>query len=119
MSVRHQVRAYVERLFENLKAKVDAGEYTFYCVYAPHQESLLDEESLELVDIRVNMEDTESIKKFLDRVTRETLENEVKGLKLLGMVLDKDGQYIFSYENPVMKDLENSIAERIEKLKEE
>ncbi|RME12692.1 MAG: hypothetical protein D6804_01285, partial [Aquificota bacterium] len=85
MSVRHQVRAYVERLFEGLKDRA-VGEHTVYCIYSPvyvQREDLpvnqIDVEEFEFVDIRVNMKDPESVKKLLDRVTREALENEVKG----------------------------------------
>lgn len=125
MSVRHQVRAYVERLFEGLKEKA-VGEHTIYCVYSPvyvQREDLpvnqIDVEDFELVDIRVNIKDPESVKKFLDRVTRETLENEVKGFYLLAMVLDKDGEYFFSSENQIIEELKEDLKERIEKLKEE
>ena len=126
MSVRHQVRAYVERLFEGLKEKVANGEYTVYCVYSPvyvQRESLpanqIDVEDFEFVDIRINMGDAESEKKLLDTITRETLENEVKGLYLLGLVIDKGESYVFSSENPIMEELKEDIIEKIESLKEE
>lgn len=126
MSVRHQVRAYVERLFEGLKEKVDSDEYTIYCVYLPvyvQRESLpanqIDVEEFEFVDLRVNIGDAESEKKLLDTITREALENEVKGLYLLGLVLDKGEGYVFSSENPIMEELKEDIIEKIESLKEE
>lgn len=125
MSVRHQVRAYVERLFEGLKEKVDSDEYTIYCVYSPvyvQRESLpanqIDVEEFEFVDLRVNIGDAESEKKLLDTITREALENEVKGLYLLGLVLDKGEGYVFSSENPIMEELKEDIIEKIESLKE-
>ncbi len=125
MSVRHQVRAYVERLFENLKERA-TGEHTLYCIYSPvyvQREDIpvdeIDVEDFEFVDLKVNTQDPESVKKFLDRVVREALENEVKGFYLLAMVLDKEGEYLFSSENPIVEDLKEDIIERIERLKEE
>ncbi|MEJ7556481.1 MAG: hypothetical protein WKI51_05480 [Aquificaceae bacterium] len=125
MSVRHQVRNYVEKLFENIKEK-GLGEHTVYCIYSPvyvQRESLpanqIDVEEFEIVDVKVNLKDPESIKKFLDRTTREALENEVKGYNLLAMVLDRDGEYFFSSENPIIEELKDDIVDRIERLKEE
>ncbi len=125
MSVRHQVRAYVERLFDNIEEK-GVGEHTVYCVYSPiyvQRENLpanqVDVEEFEFVDMRVNTKDPESVKKFLDRVTREALENEVKGFYLLALVLDRKGEYLFSSENPIVEELREDIVERIERLKEE
>jgi hypothetical protein len=126
MSVRHQVRQRIEELFEGLKSKAGMGEYTLYNVYTPvyvQRENLpvsqIDVEEFELVDIKVDFSDQESIKKFLDRTTRETLENEVKGFYLLGIVLDKEGQYFISSDNPIVDELKEELFERIEKLKEE
>ncbi|MFN3471499.1 MAG: hypothetical protein ACK4ZR_02710 [Aquificaceae bacterium] len=126
MSVRHQVRAYVERLFEGLKEKMVHGECTVYCVYSPvyvQRESLpanqIDVEDFEFVDIKVKMGDVESEKRLLDMITREALENEVKGFYLLGLVLDKGGSYIFSSGNPIMEELKEDIIKKIEGLKEE
>ncbi|MEM0472945.1 MAG: hypothetical protein QXX84_08620 [Sulfolobales archaeon] len=125
MSVRHQVRNYVEKLFENIKEK-GLGEHTIYCIYSPayvQRESppanQIDVEEFEIVDAKVNLKDPESIKKFLDRTTREALENEVKGYNLLAMVLDRDGEYFFSSENPIIEELKDDIVDRIESLKEE
>ncbi|MFN3947380.1 MAG: hypothetical protein ACK4LA_04755, partial [Aquificaceae bacterium] len=123
---RHQVRNYVERLFEVLKEKVVSGEYAVYCVYSPvyvQRESLpanqIYVEEFEFIDLRVNIDDQESVKKFLDRVVREALEMEVKGFYLLCMVLDKGDDYIFSSENPIVEELRPKIEETIERLKEE
>ncbi|MCX8164615.1 MAG: hypothetical protein N3D14_04400 [Aquificaceae bacterium] len=126
MSVRHQVRSKVERLFENLKERADSGEFTLYCVYSPvyvQRENLpasqISVEEFEFVDLKVNMGDTESVKKTLDRITREALENEVKGFYFLGMLLEKEGDYIISSENPIMEELKDSLIETIERLREE
>ena len=43
-------------------------------------------EDFEFVDIRINMGDAESEKKLLDTITRETLENEVKGKEAVGKI---------------------------------
>lgn len=124
MSVRHQVRSYVERLFERLKQA--EGEYTIYSVYSPvyvQRENLpvnqIDIEEFEVVDLRVNFTDPESIKNFLDRTTRETLEKEVQGFYLLALLLDKGGEYILSSENPIAEELKEEMVRRIESLKEE
>ncbi|MCS6875288.1 MAG: hypothetical protein NZM36_00330 [Aquificaceae bacterium] len=126
MSVRHQARAYVERLFEKLRERAGSGEFNIYCVYSPvyvQRENLpanqIDVEDFELVDVKVNMQDQESVKKTLDRITREALEMEVKGFYLLSLVLDSGGEYIFSSENPIIEELKKDIEERIERLKEE
>ncbi|MEN3028930.1 MAG: hypothetical protein ABDH29_06930 [Aquificaceae bacterium] len=126
MSVRHQVRAYVERLFERLKESAGKGELNLYCIYSPvyvQRENLpanqIDVEEFELIDMRVNLEDPESVKKTLDRITRETLEREVKGFYLLGLVCELEGVYIFSSENPIIEELKGELIERLERLKEE
>jgi len=112
MSVRHQVRQFVESLFEGVRKEAQKGEYTVFNVYSRG-------EDWEIVDVKVDFSDSESVKKFLDRTTRETLEGEVKGLKLFAMVLDKDGEYFFSSEVPIEESLKEEIVERIEQLKEE
>ncbi|RMH81063.1 MAG: hypothetical protein D6674_01490 [Acidobacteria bacterium] len=124
MSVRHQVRSYVERLFEKLKEP--AGEYTIYNIYSPvyvQRENLpvnqIDIEEFEIVDIKVDFTNQESIKNFLDKTTRETLEREVKGFYLLALLLDKDGEYILSSENPMAEELREGLVRLIESLKEE
>ncbi|ADO44613.1 conserved hypothetical protein [Hydrogenobacter thermophilus TK-6] len=113
MSVRHQVRGYVEKLFEGLKEKLHGGEYLVFNVYAKEGNIL------EMVDVRVDFSDGEAIKKFLDRTTRETLEQEVKGLRLIAMVLEKDGDYVFSSQEEISEELKEEIKEMIEQLKEE
>lgn len=118
MSVRHQVRAYVERLFENLKDRL-VEEHTIYCVYAPRGSESVEPEELELVDYRVRADDPEGQKKFIDRVVRESLEKEVMGLSLIALLLERDGEYFFSYENPLVEKLREAIKEKVESLKEE
>lgn len=126
MSVRHEVRAYIERLFESLKDRAKEGEFNLYCVYSPvyvQRENLpanqIDVEDFELVDLKVDFSDPESVKRALDRITRETLENQVRGFYLLGLVLDREGEYVFSSENPILEELKEGVRERIERLKEE
>ncbi|MDW8033140.1 MAG: hypothetical protein RMH93_06295 [Aquificaceae bacterium] len=126
MSVRHQVRAYVERLFEGLKEGIKGGELNLYCVYSPvyvQRENLpanqIEVEEFEFVDMKVNLEDPESVKKTLDRITRETLEREVKGFYLLGLACEGEDAYIFSSENPILEELKGELIERLERLKEE
>jgi hypothetical protein len=68
---------------------------------------------------KIFFSDPESIKKYLDRTTRETLEAEVKGLKLLAMVLEKEGSYIFSSKEGLSEDLKKQVLEKIEQIKED
>lgn len=117
MSVRHQVRAYIERLFEGLREKIKGGEYNIYCIYIPKEGGNL--EDIEILSTRVNMEDKESLKKFLDKTTKETLESQVRGLDLLCMVLDTGKEYIISSENPLAEELRRGIEDKIDRFKEE
>jgi ribosome-binding ATPase YchF (GTP1/OBG family) len=114
MSVRHQKRIYIEELFSNLKQ--NAGEFRIYNLYVPEDGDI---EDLEIIDLEVDFSDPESIKKYLDRTTRETLEGEVKGLKLLAMVLEKEGSYIFSSKEGLSEDFKKQVLEKIEQIKEE
>ena len=107
MSVRHQRRLYIEELFSHLKQT--AGEYRIYNLYMSEDG---DTEDLEIIDLQVDFSDPESVKKYLDRTTRETLEAEVKGLKLLAMVLEKEGSYIFSSRKSSLRTLKNRCWKR-------
>jgi len=115
MSIRHQTRLYIEELFS--KIKQDTGEYTVYNLYLPKDTQ--NPEDVNIVDVQVDFSDEESIKKYLDRTTRETLEAEVKGLKLVGIVLEKEGGYIFSSKEELSDSFKESIVEKIESIKEE
>ena len=124
MSVRHQVRSRVEELFS--KFKDIKGEFTVYNVYSPvyvQRENLpvdqIDVEEFNYVDIQVDTLDEESVKKFLERTTRETLENEVKGFYLFGMILDKGDDYVVSSDNQLFDSLKDEMVKVIERLKEE
>jgi hypothetical protein len=114
MSVRHQRRLYIEELFSNLKQ--NAGEYRIYNLYVPEDGDI---EDLEITDMQVDFSDPESIKKYLDRTTREALEAEVRGLRLLAMVLEKEGNYIFSSKEGLSEDLKKQVLEKIEQIKED
>jgi hypothetical protein len=103
MSVRHQKRLYIEELFSHIKQ--NAGEYRIYNLYVPENGDI---EDLEIIDLQVDFSDPESIKKYLDRTTRETLEAEVKGLRLLAMVLEKEGSYIFSSKEELSEDFKKT-----------
>lgn len=116
MSVRHKTREYIENLFGELKKRVQNGEHTIFNIYAKEE---LDLQEFELVDVKVDFSDAESVKRFLDRTTRETLEGEVKGLKLVAMVIDKGDDYIFSSQVELDESIKESIKEKIEQLKEE
>jgi len=116
MSVRHKTREYIEHLFKELKKYAQSGEYTIFNIYAKGE---LELQELELVDVKVDFSDAESVKRFLDKTTRETLEGEVKGLKLVAMVIDKGDDYIFSSQVELDESIKESIKEKIEQLKEE
>lgn len=116
MSVRHKTREYIEHLFRELKKYAQSGEYTIFNIYAKGE---LEPQELELVDVKVDFSDAESVKRFLDKTTRETLEGEVKGLKLVAMVIDKGDDYIFSSQVELDESIKESIKEKIEQLKEE
>ncbi|MFZ8783994.1 hypothetical protein, partial [Thermocrinis sp.] len=107
MSVRHQRRLYIEELFSNLKQ--DAGEYRIYNLYMPEDGDI---EDLEIIDLQVDFSDPESIKKYLDRTSRETLEAEVEGLKLLAVVLEKEGSYIFSSTEELSEEFKKQVLEK-------
>ena len=119
MSVRHQMRAKVEEIF---KLMIDSPDFPrdeevkVYVVFVP-QEGEVDEESLEVSEQEVDLEDRESVKKFLDRTTRESLEADVKGLKLYGYVFET-GEKL-----SLVPDSEDSLKEdiltRIERMREE
>lgn len=99
----------MEELFKPLLEKAEGGTFSFYNVYADNAGNL------EVVDVEVNTSDPESVKRYLDRTTRETLEREVLGFRLIATVMDKGGEYIFSSQEVIDKD---SIVETIERLKE-
>ncbi|WP_029551263.1 hypothetical protein [Thermocrinis jamiesonii] len=115
MSIRHQTRLYIEELFS--KIRQESGKYPVYNLYLP--KDCEDPEEINIVDMQVNFSDEESIKKYLDRTTRETLEAEVKGLKLVGIVLEKEGSYIFSSKEDLSDSFKKSVIEKIESIKEE
>ncbi len=104
----------MEELFS--KIRQEEGEYTIYNLYLPKDSE--DPEDLNIVDIEVDFSDEESIKKYLERTTRETLEGEVKGLRLLGMVLEKEDGYIFSSREELKEDFKKEILRIIESIKE-
>lgn len=111
------MREYVEGLFTKIKDQADKEEYTVFNIYT--KAGTMDVNGLEITDVKVEFSNAESVKKFLDRTTREALEGEVKGLKLIAMVLEKSGQYFFSSEIPLEESFKEGIKERIEQLKEE
>ncbi len=115
MSVRHQTRLYIEELFRRIKQ--ESGECIIYNLYLPADSQ--DPEDAEIVDVRVDFSEGESIKKYLDRTTRETLEAEVKGLRLVGIVLEKEGGYTFSSKDELSDTFKESVIRKIESIKEE
>jgi len=119
MSIRHQMRAKVEKLFKLMIE--DAGfprdeDVTVYAVFVP-QEGEVAEEEIEVSEQELDLEDKESVKRFLDRTTRESLEADVKGQKLYGYVFEsEEGLKIITEES---EDLSELILTRIERMREE
>ena len=119
MSVRHQMRQRVERLFRMMIEDQDfprEEETVVYTVFIPAQGSV-DEESIEVSEQEADLADRESVKRFLDRATREALEAEVKGLKLHGYVFEmgEDIKLITDQQ----ESFEEVILRRIERMREE
>jgi len=119
MSIRHQMRAKVEELF---KLMIDSPDFpkdeeaVVYVVFVP-QEGDFEEEEIEVSEQEVDLEDKESIKKFLERTTRESLEADVKGLKLYGYVYEsEEGLKLITKES---QDHSELIFQRIERMREE
>ena len=119
MSIRHQMRSKVEKLFRLMIEDPDfpRGEETVvYAVFVP-QEGEFEEEEIEVSEQEVDLKDKESVKKFLDRTTREALEADVKGLKLYGYVFDSgESLKIITKE---AEDFSELILTRIERMREE
>jgi len=119
MSIRHQMRAKVEELFKLMIDDPDFPkdeEVTVYVVFVPQKENF-GEEEIEVSEQEVDLEDKESVKRFLDRTTREALEADVKGLKLYGYVFDRgESLKTITKEESEFKDL---IISRIERMREE
>ena len=119
MSVRHQMRAKVEELFKLMIDDPDfprEEEVVVYVVFVP-QEGEVAEEDIEVSEQEVDLEDRDSVKKFLDRTTRESLEADAKGLRLYGYVFESEGGLkIITKES---EDLSEPILTRIERMREE
>lgn len=119
MSIRHQMRAKVEELFKLMIDDPDFPkdeEVTVYVVFVP-QSGEFEEEEMEVSEQEVDLTEKESVKKFLDRTTREALEADVKGLKLYGYVFDAgESLKIVTKEEEGFSDL---IISRIERMREE
>ncbi len=119
MSVRHQMRAQVEELF---RIMIDSSEFpkgeevTVFVVFIPQTGEVSDED-IEVSEQEVDLEDKETVKRFLERTTREALEADVKGLKLYGYVFEsEDGLKLVSKES---ENLEEVIINRIERMRED
>ncbi len=119
MSVRHKMRAEVEKL---LKLTIDNPDFPreeevkIYVVFIP-QSGEVSEESIEISEQEIDMEDKETVKKFLERTTREALEADVKGLKLYGYVFEADDELRLISENS--EGIEDIVISRIERMREE
>ncbi len=119
MSIRHQMRAKVEELFKLMIEDPDfpgEEETVVYSVFVP-QEGDFEEEDIEVSEQDVGLEDKESVKKFLDRTTREALEADVKGLKLYGYVFESESGLKIITKEP--EDFSELILTRIERMREE
>jgi hypothetical protein len=113
------MRAKVEKLF---KLMIDEEgfpkdeEVVVYAVFVP-QQGEISEESIEVSEQEIDLGDRESIKRFLERTTREALEAEVKGLKLYGYVFeDSDAELRMVAEESTHREV---ILRRIERMRED
>ncbi len=117
MSIRHQMRQKVEKLFKIMIDDPDfpGDETVVYSVFVP-KEGDYTEEDIEVSEQTVDLEDQESVKKFLDRTTREALEADVKNLKLGCYVFEgRNGLKVISEEEVD----EETILSHIERMREE
>ena len=117
MSIRHQMRQKVEELFSKVLNKFSEGELTVYTIYIP-SEGEVDEDSIDIFERKVNVSDKENLKKFYEAVTKVSLENDVKGLKIYGYAVEKDGEITFFGEEK-NEEVEEIAKELIERMKEE
>jgi hypothetical protein len=119
MSIRHQMRAKVESLFKSMIDSPDfprEEEVTVYAVFVP-QHGSFEEEDIEVSEQELDLRDRDSVKRFLDRTTRESLEADVKGLKLYGYVFEgEEGLKLITREGT---DYSEIILQRIERMREE
>ncbi|MDQ7039085.1 MAG: hypothetical protein Q9N26_07845 [Aquificota bacterium] len=117
MSIRHQMRQKVEKLFKLMIDDPDfpGDETVVYVVFTP-QEGDYTEEDVEVSEQAVDLGDQESVKKFLDRTTREALEADVKGLKLSCYVFEGKGGLKIVSEEEVDQE---TVLSRIERMREE
>ncbi len=119
MSVRHQMRQRVESLFKKMidnDSFPKDEEATVYVIFIP-QKGGFEEEEIEVSEQELDLEDRESVKRFLDRTTREALEAEVKGLKLHSYVFEAgEDLRLISDEQ---ESFEEVILRRIERMREE
>jgi hypothetical protein len=113
------MRERVERLFKMMidsEAFPQGEEATVYTVFLP-QEGEPDEESIEVSELELDTSDRDSVKRFLERTTREALEADVKGLRLYAYV------YEAGQELHIVRDSEEDhtdlIKAHIERMREE
>ncbi len=118
MSIRHQMRKKVEDLFKLMIDDPDFPkneEVTVYAVFTP-KEGDYTEEDIEVSEQSLDVEDPESVKRFLDRTTREALEADVKNLKLACYVFEGEGGLKLVSEEDVDRE---TVLSHIERMREE
>ncbi len=112
------MRSRVEKLYKLMietEGFPKEEEATVYTVLAP-KEGEFDEEDLEVSEHELDTSDPESVKKFLDRTTREALEGDVKNLRLYCYVFEgPEGLKIVSDEEVN----EEVVLNFIERMREE
>ncbi|WP_457599970.1 hypothetical protein [Hydrogenivirga sp.] len=119
MSVRHQMRAKVEELFKLMIDDPDFPrdeETTVYVVFIPQGDEF-GEEEIEVSEQELDTENRDSVKRFLDRTTRESLEADVKGQRLFGYVFESGGGLKIISKEP--EDFSELVLTRIERMREE
>ncbi len=118
MSIRHQMRQKVEDLFKVMIDDQDFPkdqEVTVYVAFVPKAGDYTEEE-IEVSEQELDTSDPESVKKFLDRTTREALEADVKDLKLACYVFEREGGLKVVAKEEVNEEV---ILSHIERMREE
>jgi hypothetical protein len=112
------MRQRVEELF---RTAIDDPDFpkdrgtTLYVVFVPKEEDYT-EEDIEVSEQEVDLTDPESVKKFLDRTTREALEAEVRNLKIGCFVFEGGGGLKVVSQEEIPREL---VLSHIERMREE
>ncbi len=115
MSVRHKVKEFIDKKYEELE-HIDANPLKVFVVFSPKDNiENFDPELAEVLEFELDKTNEESKKKFLDRLLREVLESEVKNMLWCGFVVDIKDKLV-----PIIEHIpEDEIVEFISLKKED